>query len=72
MTYNKRLQVYFGHLSLLIASDSHEVIIIVGNFINTDYLEKTRLPLFLFFFQDIFNLLKYNFVHSLINTSYWL
>lgn len=59
MTYNKHLQVYFGHLSLLIASDSHEVIVIVGNFINTDYLEKnTCLPLFLsvFLFFKIYSI----------------
>lgn len=39
MTYNKRLQKYFGHLSSLIASDSHEVIFVIGNFVNTDYLK---------------------------------
>lgn len=49
--YNKRFQVYFGHLSSLIASDSHEVIFIVGNFINTDYLEKTYIYPPSFFFS---------------------
>lgn len=50
MMYNKRFQVYFGHLSSLIASDSHEVIIVVRNFINTNYLEKNTYmsPVFLF------------------------